>query len=247
MQGKVDARTKRRRPPVYVGIDVCKAWTRRLHPSGWPEALRVRQQSEGLKRLKRSPRRPYQVRCSCMEATGKFHRAGPPQPPCRRLRRRRRQSVALAAVRRGTRHALAKTDRVDCPNAGDPFGESLRPDSQAAAAGATSCEPCRSSCAGRDAASPLGPLSSTSSDAADELGRRRSRSSCQLNARLRRRIAKPRGRDRTPDQQPIPHASPGASPSCTSIPGFGTVTAIAAMLIGLAAELGSLIGQAEPP
>ena len=38
-----------------------------------------------------------------MEATGKFHRAGPSQSPRQRVRGRRRQSPAFAAVRRGRR------------------------------------------------------------------------------------------------------------------------------------------------
>jgi transposase len=70
MQGKVSP--ERSATPVYVGIDVCKAWLDvYLHPIG--HKLRVANDRLGLKRLKRELGR-HHVALLVMEATGKFHR-----------------------------------------------------------------------------------------------------------------------------------------------------------------------------
>ena len=96
--------------PVYVGIDVCKAWLDvHLHPLG--HGLRVQNDHIGLRRLKRALA-PLQVVLIVMEATGKYHRhahrtlaaAGLAVAVVNPLRAR------LFAEAAG---ALAKTDRLD--------------------------------------------------------------------------------------------------------------------------------------
>lgn len=70
MQGKV--LPERSAEPVYVGIDVCKAWLDvYLHPIG--HQFRVANSREGLKRLKRELS-AHKVALIVLEATGKFHR-----------------------------------------------------------------------------------------------------------------------------------------------------------------------------
>lgn len=71
MQGKV-LPERSALVPVYVGIDVCKAWLDvYLHPIG--RSCRMANDREGLKRLKRWLAK-YQIALIVMEATGKFHR-----------------------------------------------------------------------------------------------------------------------------------------------------------------------------
>lgn len=70
MQGKV--LSEQGALPVYVGVDVCKAWLDvYVHPLG--RKLRVSNDREGLRRLKRELR-DHQVKLIAMEATGKYHR-----------------------------------------------------------------------------------------------------------------------------------------------------------------------------
>jgi transposase len=70
MQGKVSP--ERSATPVYVGIDVCKAWLDvYLHPIG--HKLRVANDRLGLRRLKCELAR-HRVALVVLEATGKFHR-----------------------------------------------------------------------------------------------------------------------------------------------------------------------------
>jgi len=70
MQGKISP--ERSAAPVYVGIDVCKAWLDvYLHSVGRP--FRVANSREGLKRLKRELA-PHAVALIVLEATGKYHR-----------------------------------------------------------------------------------------------------------------------------------------------------------------------------
>jgi transposase len=110
MQGKVSPE-RSAMTPVYVGIDVCKE---RLDVYIHPVGLRLAfaNSAEGIKRLKRRLK-AHGVALVAMEATGKFHRAahrsldadGLPVAVVNPLRSR------LFAEAIG---ALAKTDRVDC-------------------------------------------------------------------------------------------------------------------------------------
>lgn len=109
MQGKIQNETQSA-PPVYVGVDVCKAHLDvYLHPLG--EHLRVANDKDGVKRLKRKLA-AHEVKLVVLEATAKYHRlahrslsqAGFAVAVVNPLRSR------LFAEALGTR---AKTDRVD--------------------------------------------------------------------------------------------------------------------------------------
>ena len=98
MQGKVSPE-RSATTPVYVGIDVCKERLDvYIHPLG--QKLYSATSAEGIKRLKRSLK-AHEVALVVDGGDRQVPPRRPSQPPCRRLRRRRRQSVAFAAVRRG--------------------------------------------------------------------------------------------------------------------------------------------------
>jgi transposase len=109
MQGKVSPE-RSTTTPVYVGIDVCKERLDvYIHPAGL--RLAFANSPEGIKRLKRRLK-AHEVALVAMEATGKFHRA-----PHRGLHA---DGFAVAIVNplRSRLFAeafgtLAKTDRVD--------------------------------------------------------------------------------------------------------------------------------------
>lgn len=122
MQGKVMPEPTAT-TPVYVGIDVCKAWLDvYLHPSAL--RLRVANDRVGLKRLKRALA-GHEIALIVMEATSKYHRqahrglhaGGFPLAIVNPLRAR------LFAEAVG---ALAKTDAIDAKLLA-VFGESLKP------------------------------------------------------------------------------------------------------------------------
>lgn len=125
MQGK-SLRERSAKPPVYVGIDVCKDWLDvHVHPLG--RSLRVANSRDGLKRLRRELSN-VAVELVVMEATGKYHRqahrtlhaAGWPVAIVNPLRSR------LFAEATGR---LAKTDTIDARLLAI-LGESLAPEAQ---------------------------------------------------------------------------------------------------------------------
>ena len=123
MQGKVSPE-RSATAPVYVGIDVCKERLDvYIHPVGLRFAFA--NSPEGIKRLKRSLK-THEVALVAMEATGKFHRAV--------HRSLHAEGLAVAVVNplrsrlfAEAMGALAKTDRVDCRMLAI-LAESLEPD-----------------------------------------------------------------------------------------------------------------------
>jgi transposase len=123
MQGKVSPE-RSATTPVYVGIDVCKERLDvHIHPVGL--TLAFANSPEGIKQLKRSLK-AHEVALAAMEATGKFHRAA--------HRSLHASGFAVAVVNplrsrlfAEAMGALAKTDRVDCRMLAI-LAESLEPD-----------------------------------------------------------------------------------------------------------------------
>ena len=109
MQGK-DTPEASASTPVYVGIDVCKAWLdAHLHPLG--KGVRVANDRDGLRRLKRLLA-PHPVALVVLEATGKLHRGAQRSLHAAGL------AVAVVDPLRARQFAqaigmLAKTDRID--------------------------------------------------------------------------------------------------------------------------------------
>lgn len=110
MQDQIQPEARSAQSQVYAGIDVCKDFLDvYLHPLGW--RLRVANQPEGLRRLKRilvGHRDAFVV----IEATGKYHRLA------QRSLTQSGFAVAVVNPRRARLFAqafgaLAKTDRVD--------------------------------------------------------------------------------------------------------------------------------------
>ena len=126
MQGKVSPE-RSAMTPVYVGIDVCKErLDLYIHPVG--VRLAFANTPEGIKRLKRSLK-AHEVALVVMEATGKFHRAS------HRSLHASGFAVAIVNPLRSrlfaeAMGALAKTDRIDCRMLAI-LGESLEPDATA--------------------------------------------------------------------------------------------------------------------
>jgi transposase len=227
MQGKVSPE-QNAMTTVYVGIDVCKARLDvYIHPVGLK--LAFANSPEGIKRWKRSLK-AHQVALVAMEATGKFHRAahrslhadGLPVAVVNPLRSR------LFAEAMG---ALAKTDRVDCRMLAI-LGESLEPDatppSSAFMESLQELSRCRDAAIAARTALINQHGATTARQATIEIKRqlRAVETAIEnLGAEIERLIA---GDPRLARRLAI----------LTSIPGVGTVTAIA-LLVGLA-ELGSL-------
>jgi len=125
MQGKVS--TAEQEPklaaPVYIGIDVCKAWLDVfIHPLG--VAFRVANDRSGHKQLNRKLKK-LSPELIVLEATGKFHRA--PQ----RALHNAGFNVAIINPYRSRKFAdaigqLAKTDQIDARLLA-LFGESIKP------------------------------------------------------------------------------------------------------------------------
>lgn len=121
MQGK--ALLERSTRSVYVGVDVCKDHLDvYLHPLG--EHLRVANDRDGLKRLKRALA-AHETALVVIEATGKYHR------PAHRSLGQSGFAVAVVNPLRSRLFAeaagmLAKTDRVDARMLAI-FGEALGP------------------------------------------------------------------------------------------------------------------------
>ena len=100
MQGKVSL-DRSATTPVYVGIDVCKdRLDVYIHPVGLRRAFA--NESGGNQATETRPQGP-RGRPRGHGGDGQVSPRRPPQPPCRRFRRRHRQSPAVAAVRRGPR------------------------------------------------------------------------------------------------------------------------------------------------
>ena len=122
MQGKV-LPERSAEEPVYVGIDVCKAWLDvYLHPLA--TRLRVANSADGLKQLKRALT-GRRVALVVMEATAKYHRRA------HRVLAAAGYAVAVvnplrARLFAASAGALAKTDRIDARLLA-LMGESLQP------------------------------------------------------------------------------------------------------------------------
>jgi len=227
MQGKVlpepNAMT-----PIYVGVDVCKdRLDVYIHPIGL--RLEFANSPEGIKRLKRSLT-THEVALVVMEATGKLHRAA--------HRSLHSGGLAVAVVNplrsrlfAEAAGALAKTDRIDCRMLA-VLGESLGPEATAPAS--EFMENLQELARCRDAAlaartALLNQLGvTTARSAAVEIKRQLRAANTaieNLGAEIERLIA----------------ADPLLARRMsilTSIPGVGTITAIA-LIVGLA-EIGSL-------
>ncbi|HEU0113161.1 MAG TPA: IS110 family transposase [Thermomicrobiales bacterium] len=227
MQGKVSPE-RSATTPVYVGIDVCKdRLDVYIHPAGL--TLAFANSPEGIKRLKRSLK-VNEVALVVMEATGKFHR------PAHRSLHANGFAVAVVNPLRSrlfaeAAGALAKTDRVDCRMLAI-LGESLEPGANAPQSELVEALQELARC--RDAAvaartALLNQLGATRArPAAVEIKRqlRAAETAVEnLGAEIEARIA----------------ADPRLARRLailTSIPGVGTVTAIA-LIVGLA-EIGAL-------
>lgn len=122
MQG-TETSERSARIPVYVGIDVCKAWLDvYLHPVG--RKFRVANDRVGLRLLKRELA-PHRVYLIVMEATGKYHRQA------HRTLHAAGLAVAVVNPLRSRLFAeaigaLAKTDALDARLLA-VLGESLKP------------------------------------------------------------------------------------------------------------------------
>jgi transposase len=227
MQGKVSPE-RSATTPVYVGIDVCKdRLDVYIHPLGL--TLVCANSPEGIKRLKRSLK-AHEVARVAMEATGKFHRAahrslhadGLPVAVVNPLRSR------LFAEAMG---ALAKTDRVDCRMLAI-LAESLEPDATPPASAfietLTELARCRDAAVAARTAR-LNQLGATTARPAAVEIKRQLRAAETAIGNLEAEIETLIGADpRLARRLAI----------LTSIPGVGTVTAIA--LIVSLTELGSL-------
>ena len=125
MQGKVSTAKQglRQETPVYIGIDVCKAWLDvYIHPVA--EGFRIANDKSGHKQLNRKLKK-FSPALIVLEATGKFHRA-----PQRALYDAGFE-IAVINPYRSRKFAdaigqLAKTDQIDARLLA-LFGESIRP------------------------------------------------------------------------------------------------------------------------
>ena len=227
MQGKVSPE-RSATTPVYVGIDVCKdRLDVYIHPVGL--RLAFANSPEGIQRLKRSLK-AHAVALAAMEATGKFHRAA------HRSLHAGRFAVAVVNPLRSrlfaeAAGALAKTDRVDCRMLAI-LAESLEPG--AVAPQSELMETLQELARCRDAAvaartALLNQLGAAATQPAAVEIRRQLRAAEtaieNLGAEIGRRIA---ADPRLARRMAI----------LTSIPGVGTITAIA-IIVGLA-EIGAL-------
>jgi len=231
MQGKITPE-RSAEEPVYVGIDVCKAWLDvYLHPLG--RRLRLANGRDGLTRLKRAlaGRRVVLI---VMEATGKYHRqahrslhaAGFAVAVMNPLRAR------LFAEATG---ALAKTDRLDAHLLAI-LAESMAP--QATPPAPEYLEELQELVRARQAAT---------AEATALANRRQASQTAFLRAELKRRINSLKthiARLETEIKRRIA-SDPALMRRCAillSIPGVGPVTAAT---LGVAmAELGALTGKA---
>jgi len=227
MQGKVSPE-RSTMSPVYVGIDVCKERLDvYIHPVGLRRAFA--NSPEGIKQLKRALN-AHEVALVVMEATGKFHRAA------HRSLHAGGFAVAIVNPLRArlfaeAAGALAKTDGVDCRMLAI-LGESLEPD--ATPPSSELMESLQELTRCRDAAvaartALLNQLGATTARPAQIEIKRQVRAAEtaieNLGAEIKRLIA----------------ADPRLARRLailTSIPGVGTLTAIA-LIAGLA-EIGSL-------